>query len=124
MLHLKKGNYEIALRMGHYIFKLPFYEMDNIPNGNGVLIDFKEMKLYHLFYEGGRLVKKIVETNNEVMQRVFDYDLRRIVDSKHENAFKFNLNYSNGIRISKKGDKFTIGYIDHHNNKEYDKFDS
>ena len=58
------------------------------------------------------------------------------MDSKHENAFKFNLSYNNGIRISKKADKFTIGYIDHHNNKEglcfkisvnseeYDKFDS
>jgi len=76
------------------------------------------MKMHHLFYDAGRLVKKVVETNYDVLQRVFSNDLRKMIDPKHENAFKFNLNYDNGIKIAKKTNKFTIGYIDHRNNKE------
>ena len=63
LLHIRKGNFEIALRTKHFIFRLPFSDVDDRgdqPNGNGVLIDFRENKLYHLVYQRGVIVKKIV----------------------------------------------------------------
>jgi hypothetical protein len=60
VLYLKKGCYETVVRKGQCIFKIPFNEQSALPHGNGLLIDYENMKIYHLVYHSGRLIKKIV----------------------------------------------------------------
>ena len=135
LLHLKKGNYELALRTSHFIFKVPFYDCQDLPNGNGVLIDYKDQKLYHLVYQRGELIKKIVESNAQILHKAFSYNLQNIIDKKHEAAFKFNMKFSSDLRMIKKNNKIIFGYFNQHHNldgvcfkltfnqKEYDKFE-
>jgi hypothetical protein len=40
VLFLKNNSFEIVLRTGQCIIKLPFNEKENLPNGSGVLIDY------------------------------------------------------------------------------------
>jgi hypothetical protein len=51
---------EIAIRTGQCLFKFPFFERDNVPNGSGLMIDYQTLKIYHLLFENGRIVKKVV----------------------------------------------------------------
>jgi hypothetical protein len=60
VIQIKKGSYEVAIRTGCVIIKIPFYEQGDTPNGSGVLIDYQEYKMFHLVYQYGELTKKIV----------------------------------------------------------------
>ncbi len=51
---------EVAVRSGQCVIKIPFYEKEELANGNGVLIDFHKMTIYHIFYQGGKVTRKIV----------------------------------------------------------------
>jgi hypothetical protein len=118
LLHLRKGSFEVALRTEHLILKLPFYDCEDLPNGNGLLIDYKELKLYHLFFQTGRVTKKIAESNKEVLLKVWDYNLKGLLDSRHERSFKLNIKLGNDITILKKNNKVLIGYFDRFSNLE------
>ena len=39
-----------------------------------------------------------------------------MINTKHEEAFKLQLNYYHGIKIMKKGNKINIGYFDRYSN--------
>ena len=79
-------------------------------------------------------MKKIVESNQEILKNVMEYHFTNVLDTKHEKAFKLNLSL-NDVKITKKGRKIVLGYFDPHNNLEglgiklkvnedYDKFES
>jgi hypothetical protein len=51
---------EVAVRSGQCVIKVPFYEKEELANGNGVLIDFHKMTIYHIFYQSGKVTRKIV----------------------------------------------------------------
>lgn len=72
VLFLKNQMFEIVMRTGLCILKLPFYEKENQPNGNGVLIDYLTMKIYHILFQSGKIVKKIVESNKKIIERVMN----------------------------------------------------
>lgn len=42
--------------------------------------------------------------------------MKQLIGLKHEEAFKLQLNYYNGIKIVKKGGKVNIGYFDRYSN--------
>jgi hypothetical protein len=44
--------------------------------------------------------------------------LDKILDIRHEKAFKFNLKFDNGIKIIKENKKMIIGFIDQRNQLE------
>ena len=44
------------------------------------------------------------------------YNLKNILDKKHEKAFKFNTKFNNEIKMLKKGNKIIIGYFNQHLN--------
>lgn len=67
VLFLKNGMYEVVLRTGQCVIKVPYYEKDDLPNGNGVLIDYQTMKIYHILFQYGRITKKIVESNKRII---------------------------------------------------------
>lgn len=116
VLYIKKDGYESVLRTGHYVIKIPFYDNGKVANGNGVLIDFSEMKIYHLFFHHGKIIKKIVETNQYSIDEIMDYRIGELMSTKHEDAFKFNLKFSNGVKAVKKNNKINIGFFDSHHN--------
>jgi hypothetical protein len=39
--------------------------------------------MYHLIYQCGKLVRKIVETNKDVLINVYKQNLKSILDIKH-----------------------------------------
>lgn len=100
-----------------------------------MLIDFQEMKVFHLVFQGGRLMKKIMETNKDILSEVAQFSLKDVMNIKHEKALKLNLEFDNGLKILKKKGKAVIGFFDIHHNLEgvgfklnidennYDKFD-
>ncbi len=60
VLILKNNVTEIAIRTGQCLIKLPFMDKENIPSGNGVLVDYQSLKIYHILFQNGRIVKKVV----------------------------------------------------------------
>jgi len=81
-----------------------------------VLIDFKNNKVYHLIYQCGKLVRKIVETNKDILMNVYKQNLKWVLDIRHEQAFKFELKFKNSIKIEKKKNKILVGFYDNFNN--------
>jgi hypothetical protein len=51
---------EVVVRTGQCIIKIPYYEKETLANGNGILVDYQTMKIYHLFFQSGKIVRKIV----------------------------------------------------------------
>lgn len=111
LLFVRKG-YEVAIRTGQCVLKLPFADLGDSPSGSGVLIDYQTSTMYHLIYQTGRLAKKIVESNRHVLEEVFSSRLRTVMDLRHEQAFKCSVKTENGIKIMKTGRKIVIGYAD------------
>lgn len=64
-----------------------------------------------VFHEG-TLVKKILETSKDIISKVSQYNFKDILNSKHEEAFKLNVKYSNGIQLIRRGEKLHAGYFD------------
>ena len=77
-------------------------------------MDYNEQRLYHLVYQRGVLVKKIVESNNDILERVWSYNLKDIIDKHHETTFKFNFKNKSEIKVMRKGGKIVIGYCNEH----------
>ena len=61
-------------------------------------------------------MKKIVESNADVIERVMGYNLKNIIDKRHEMAFKLNMRFRSEIKMMKKGNKILVGYFDSHHN--------
>lgn len=104
-------------KTGIYIFKIPYYDGTN-PNGTGLLIDFAAKHIYHLIYQDGTIAKKITETNKHIIHAVFNNSLEKVLDIRHEKAFKFNLKFQNAIKIIKDNTKIIIGFTDQRNQLE------
>lgn len=83
VLFLKKNMYEIVIRFGYFIAKIPFYDRENQPSGNGLLIDYQNMKIYHVLFERGRISKKIVESNKKIIEKVMNQELSALLDQRH-----------------------------------------
>lgn len=58
LIYVKNG-YEMAVRTGQYIIKMTFPEKEELPNGSGVFVDYQAMKVYHLLFQNGKIVRKI-----------------------------------------------------------------
>ena len=116
VLYIRNGNYEIVVRRGCCILKVPFYGCDDTANGNGVLLDYGEMKMYHLVYQTGKLFRKVVETNRNVLRKMEDCSLKGILDARHVRGLKMDLELENGMKMVKKGNKMVIGYFDGYGN--------
>lgn len=60
VLILKNNVTEVAIRTGQCLIKLPFVERETLPNGNGVMVDYQSLKIYHILFHNGRILKKVV----------------------------------------------------------------
>jgi hypothetical protein len=49
------------------------------------------MKIYHILFQSGRIIKKIVESNKKIIEKVMNNELHAIIDQKHEDALKFKI---------------------------------
>lgn len=41
------------------------------------------MKLYHIVYKNGRLIKKIVESDKKILNKIYEQNLSIILDERH-----------------------------------------
>ena len=118
VLFIKGSLYEMVSRTEHYIFQIIYDDQEQTITGNGLLIDFKNKKIYHLIYNRGKVMKKIVESNRDIIEQIFSNRLTKLINAKHENALKFRLKFENGVSIRIEQKKIIIGYGDSYEQSE------
>lgn len=104
-------DYDIAYKVDKYIIKIPFTDTTHRANGPACLIDYQHSKLYHLLFQDGAIVEKVLQIDRRDNEDVFRKNtITRSVGVKHEQAFELTFERPQNMHVKYDRNDLTIGY--------------